>query len=136
MKGFYHGILLNLQFNESDFIENNFNIFAKRKSATNPWILYGIEVGASDVDSSIARIQEAMKGDEPYYAHLYNDEEVIVIFKEKVFRVTPHISSWTEIIEFGRNLGIPQEQLDFWPNRFQDERHYFKKEHYTKKEQT
>jgi hypothetical protein len=25
-------------------------------------------------------------------------------------------------------LGIPKQQLDFWPNRFQDEIHYFEKD--------
>lgn len=67
-----------------------------------------------------------MKSDEPYYAHLYNDNELIVVFKEKVFHVTPHRSTWTPIIEYGRMLHIPESQLTFWPNRFQDETNYFK----------
>lgn len=136
MKKFYHGILLDLQFNEKQFIENNFKIFAKRKGTSNPWVLYGVEITTSNLDSSIAKIQLAMKSDAPYYAHLYNDDEVIVIFKENIFHVTPHISSWNEIVDYGKSLGIPKEQLDFWPNRFQDELHYFKKEDYIKESQT
>ena len=68
-----------------------------------------------------------MKSDKPYYSHFYNDEEMIVIFKDKVFKIKPHISTWTPIIDYGKTLGIPKEQLDFWPNRFQDEIHYFNK---------
>lgn len=46
-------------------------------------------------------------------------------FKEKVFHVKPHVSTWQEVILYGKTLDIPSEQLDFWPNRFQDEAHYF-----------
>jgi len=135
MENFYHGILLDLQFGEDSFIEKNFKIFAKRKSSSNPWILYGIEIGDKNLDDGIAKIQTAMKSDAPYYAHLYNDNEVIVIFKSKVFYVKPHISTWNEIVRYGASLDIPSEQLDFWPNRFQDEIHYFKKEHYIQRTQ-
>lgn len=66
-----------------------------------------------------------MQADGAWYNHLYNDEELIVIFKDKVFHVNPHKSSWGEMLEYGASLSIPTEQLDFWPNRFQDEAHYF-----------
>ena len=71
-----------------------------------------------------------MRSSEPWYAHLYNDEELIVIFKEKVFRVTSHASGWQPIIDYGKSLNIPVSQLTFWPNRFQDEIHYFKPEEF------
>ncbi len=60
-----------------------------------------------------------------WYGHFYNDQELIVVFKDQVFKVAPHKSTWTPIIEYGQTLGIPEDQLDFWPNRFQDEIHYF-----------
>lgn len=66
-----------------------------------------------------------MRSDRIFYNHLYNDEILIVIFKKKIFRVNSHKSSWKEIIEYGLSFDIPIEQLDFWPNRFQDELHYF-----------
>jgi hypothetical protein len=130
MKNFYHGVLLDLQFDEENFIEKNFKIFAKRKSSSNPWVLYGVEINNENLDDGIVKIQTAMKSDAPYYAHLYNDNGVIVIFKNKGFHVKPHISTWDEIVKYGQSLNIPSEQLDFWPNRFQDEIHYFKKEDY------
>ena len=85
----------------------------------------GIEVSRDKVETAITAIQKQMRTDDHFYSHLYVDETVIVIFKDKVFRVTPHISSWTEIKKYGMELGIPEAQLDFWPNRFQDEPHYF-----------
>lgn len=125
----YHGIILNEEFVDPDFVKT-FKFFAKRKSSTNSWILYGIEVKDSQLQEAVSQIQVNIKAGEPYYAHLYNDKEVVVIFKDKVFRVTPHESSWNKIKEFGRTLKIPEDQLDFWPNRFQDERHYFNPEDY------
>ena len=100
----------------------------KRKSSNNDWVLYGIEISDNEIKVVISDIQTNMKSDKPYYAHLYNDNEMIVIFKKKVFKVKPHMSTWNSIIEYGRKLNIPEEQLDFWPNRFQDEIQYFKQE--------
>ena len=123
----WHGILLDMEFSDPNFL-NQFKIFAKRKSKSNPWTLFGIEVVNNEIENVINTLQQHLKIDKPYYAHFYNDEVVIVIFKEKIFRVSSHASTWTQIIEHGKSLNIPEEQLDFWPNRFQDEIHYFNKE--------
>jgi len=123
----WHGIVLDVEFENPNFL-SDFKIFAKRKSKNNPWTLFGIEIDSSNLDESVKNIQENLKTSKPYYAHLYNDKEVIVIFKEKVIKVKPANSTWAPIIEYGKKLNIPEEQLDFWPNRFQDEIHYFNKE--------
>lgn len=118
----YHGIIIDQEFTDKAFPES-FKIFAIKQDGT--WEIYGIEVEDSQLEESIKRIQENMREDEPWYAHLYNNEKLIVIFKNKVFEVKPHAESWKLIVDYGRELNIPEEQLDFWPNRFQDERHYF-----------
>ncbi len=123
----YHGIVLDAEFTDPTYPET-YSVFAKRKSTDSPWMLFGIEISDQDIEKTIADIQKNMKSDEPYYAHLYNDEELIVVFKENVFRVKPHIATWRPIIEYGKTLHIPASQLTFWPNRFQDEIHYFKPE--------
>ena len=122
----YHGIILDLEFTDPSY-PKKLKVFAKRKGTSNEWILYGIAVSEEDIDHTISEIQSNMKSNKPYYAHFYNDSEMIVVFKDKLFKVNPHISTWTSIIEYGKKLGIPKEQLDFWPNRFQDEIHYFNK---------
>lgn len=129
-KNVYHGIILDAEFIDSSYPEK-FKIFAKRKSSDEDWTLYGIEVEEKDLKKTIVAIQKCMKLDQPYYAHFYNDNKLIVIFKDKIFHVSPHISTWNKIIEYGKKLKIPTEQLDFWPNRFQDEAHYFEPEHFT-----
>src|SRR3989344_934830 len=125
----YHGIVLDLEFKDPTFPEK-FKVFAKRKSTTNDWILYGVEIPDKEISQSISKIQENMRDDEPYYAHFYSDNEMLVVFKNKIFKVKPHNSTWRPIINHGRSLNIPEEQLGFWPNRFQDEIHYFKQEDY------
>ena len=123
----YHGIVFDQEFEDPKFPQK-FKVFAKRKSSSGDWLLYGIEVSEEEKDRTISEIQKNMKSNRPFYAHLYNDTDLIVIFKTKVFYVNSHISSWSPVIEYGRKLNIPEEQLDFWPNRFQDEAHYFKRE--------
>lgn len=120
----YHGIILDMAFNDASYPEK-LKVFAKRKSSSNDWVLYGVEVGDDMFDQVVQEIQSNMKSDKPYYSHFYNDEEMVVVFKDKLFNVNPYASTWSPIIEYGKTLGIPAEQLDFWPNRFQDEIHYF-----------
>lgn len=122
----WHGIVLDTEFIDPQ-VTRKYKTFAQRKSKTNPWTLIGIEIQNNQFDNAINEIQTNLKADEPYYVHFYNDDELIVIFKEKVIRVKPDKSTWGPIIAFGETLSIPEAQLDFWPNRFQDEIHYFEK---------
>jgi hypothetical protein len=127
----FHGILVDMAFTDRSYPET-YSIFAQEKSGD--WMLYGIEVPRNNLESAVVSIQTHMRADEPFYAHLYDDEVVVAIFRTRVFRVTPHISSWGDIRHYGMKLNISMEQLDFWPNRFQDEIHYFKRESFVKKE--
>lgn len=118
----FHGILVNLAFTDTSFPEQ-FSIFSQKTAGD--WTLYGIIVEKDNVRDAITGIQSHMRSDENFYAHLYNDDSLIVIFKDRYFEANTHISSWNEIIAYGTGKGIPRGQLDFWPNRFQDEIHYF-----------
>lgn len=127
----WHGIVLDVEFEDSNY-PNQFKIFAKRKSKSNQWTLFGVEVREENFEKVIADIQKNIKIDKPYYAHFYNDESLVVVFKGKVIKVSPHKSTWGEIVVYGKGLDIPEKQLDFWPNRFQDEIHYFDMEDFIK----
>jgi hypothetical protein len=120
----FHGILLDLSFTNREY-PKSFSLFARK--IAGDWGLYGIIVPQDKLEQTIVDIQSRMKTNEPSYNHLYDDERLIVIFKERIFHVTSHASSWNEIERYGVALGIPEQQLDFWPNRFQDEIHYFEK---------
>jgi hypothetical protein len=118
----YHGILINNQFINEDY-PTNFKIFASKQD--DDWTIYGVEINDEELDTIIKDIQINIRLNEPWYCHFYNDDELIIVFKEKIFKVSPHISTWKEIFDYAKTLNIPEHQLDFWPNRFQDERHYF-----------
>ncbi len=123
----YHGIILDLQFVDPAYPEK-FKIFAKKKSSTNDWVIYGVEIEDADIDAVISDIRSNMNAGKPYYAHFYNDQVLIVVFKDKVFRCSPQASSWSEVIDYGASIGVPRVQLDFKPCRFRDEITYFKPE--------
>ena len=123
----WHGILVDSALEDPNY-PNTLKVFAKRTSKSMGWVLYGVEIQGNEFSEVVNKIQSLMKSDKPYYSHFYNDHKVTVIFKDKTFEVTPHISTWKPVIEYGKQLNIPEEQLDFWPNRFQDEIHYFNKE--------
>ncbi len=118
----YHGILVDQEFDNSNFPEK-FKIFSVKHD--DGWKIFGVEISDVELNSTVKEIQKNMKSEQPWYSHLYNDKKLVVVFKNKVFNVEPHKSTWTEVFEYGKSIGIPEMQLDFWPNRFQDEIHYF-----------
>jgi len=130
-KSIWHGILIDKAFVDPAFPET-FVLFAKEKDDPIDWNLYGVEVAGDELEAQILRIQAATRNDKIFYSHLYDDQELIVIFKRKIFRVGCNSSTWGPVVDFGAALGIPAEQLDFWPNRVQDERHYFRPESFIK----
>ena len=72
----YHGIVIDQQFHDPKFI-NQFGIFAKKQDGD--WGIYGIEIEDSQLDQTISDIQQQMKADQPWYAHLYNDQDYFMI---------------------------------------------------------
>ena len=114
----YHGILVDEGFEDKDFVKR-FKVLGSKKSEDNPWTLYRIKVPAGDLQRAIKLIQKNIKLG--YYAHLYRGNELIVVFRHKVFRVTPEESTWGSVIAYGLSVGIPPEQLDMKPCRFEDE---------------
>lgn len=94
----YHFILIDQEFTDHGFPET-FNIFAQKQDGS--WKIYGVEVPKDSLERSIADIQKNMKAG-TWYAHGYNENELIVIFKEKIFRVKPEPSEWDEIVEYGK----------------------------------
>jgi hypothetical protein len=74
----------------------------------------------------IGRLQENMSESllflpQEYYAHFYRGTELIVVFRNRVFRVNTDRGTWQEAIAYGKALGIAGRQLDFAPCRVEDE---------------
>ena len=56
-----------------------------------------------------------------FYCHFYRNDELIIVFRERVFRTSTQKTTWTEAIDYGKSIGIPAGQLDFIPNKMSDE---------------
>ena len=87
------------------------------------WTLLKVGIEAKSISQVIREIQPNLLTENgvPYYAHFYNDEELIVVFPEKVFHVSPDKNSWRDAISYGESLGVPRAELDFRPCRFREE---------------
>ena len=114
----YHGIIVDKsQYDESIFTELK---ILGSKTSSQGWILYKIEVSPEEIDKTIRKLQQNMVLGS-FYCHFYRNAELIVVFKEKIFRITPDKLTWKEVIEYGKSLRIPEKQLDFHPCKIEDE---------------
>ncbi len=118
----YHGILIDQEFKDPSF-PKTYPIFANKQIGS--WHIYGIKIENSEIEREIQKIQSQMKPNGNWYAHFYNNEKLIIVFKNKTFNIKPDSSTWKPAIEYGRKLGISEKQLDFHPSKFQSEREYF-----------
>ncbi len=58
-----------------------------------------------------------------WYAHFWKDQRLVVVFRGEKFEFKSRDkSTWKEAVEYGKSVGIPEEQLDFptnyipWPS--------------------
>ncbi len=121
----YHGIIVNISQRDRS-IFGRLEIIGARRLLCGLLILYKVRVGADQIDELIKDVQENMARGilfkkQEFYAHFYRNDELIIVFRDRVFRVSTGRASWEEAREYGRRLGIVEKQLDFIPNRFEDE---------------
>ncbi|KXK08268.1 MAG: hypothetical protein QY330_03345 [Candidatus Dojkabacteria bacterium] len=119
----YHAIVLRSSLSDYSTLEDQYLPFAYVKSENGSQNILALEVKPSEKDQFISKLQKEIKAG-PYYAHLYNDSELIVVFKEKSF-VVANPDEIIPVWEYARSLNIPEEQLDFQPASFAEEEDYF-----------
>ena len=116
----YHGIIVR----EGIRDQANFGSMKilGQKTGRN-WTLLKIGIQPRSLTSVISEIRANLLFEKgvPYYAHLYRDNELIVAFPAKVFRISPDKKSWREAVSYGKSLKIPLNELDFKPCRIEDE---------------
>lgn len=71
-----------------------------------------------EVDVSKEQAEEFSKylNDDPWYVHFWepDSDDILVIFKNKIFTIKhSQKETWADAVEYGKSLGIPEEQLDF-----------------------
>ena len=112
----YHGIIVDVSQKEQS-IFNRLKILSRK--IDGDWTLYKIELSPKEKDPIINELQKNLiKG---FYFHIYKDNELIAVFKDKIFKVKTDKSTWKEIIEYGKSINILEEQLDFSPCKIKDE---------------
>lgn len=117
----WHGIIVDKSLQDPRII-NDFKILGQKIADDDPndiWTLYRIEVKMHQIDRVIKRVQQNLK--EGWYVHFYKDKNLIVVFKDRIFRVTTNPETWKTILLYGKSLHIPADQLDFFPCSEEDE---------------
>lgn len=80
----------------------------KMKSEEVDWTEHIIEVPDSEISKVVSWFEIHLK--DSWYSHFVKDNELIVIYKNKNFKLHTN-SSFIEVIEYGRKQHIPEEQL-------------------------
>jgi len=116
----YHGLLVEEGLTDLSVLKSVTLLGRKRG---REWSLLRVGLKGRLLPTVIERLQASLRVESgvPFYAHFYRLNQLIVIFPDKVFRLTPEKATWTEVVAYGRSVGIPVEQLDFAPCKFEDE---------------
>ncbi len=98
---------------EDNRILNDLNIIGfKISNDENPadrWHLYTVKVTKDDIQKFSKYIKPGK-----WYIHFWNDNDVIAVFKDKIFEFKyDNKETWKNACDYGRSLGIPEEQLNF-----------------------
>jgi hypothetical protein len=75
------------------------------------WILHNVSLD----EDHIPELSRSLNNG-PWYIHIWyqGEDDVKVIYKDKIFDIKfSDKSTWTDAVEHGKTLGIPEEQLDF-----------------------
>ena len=116
----YHGIVIKQGFQDSSLLDT-LRILGRKQAGA--WTLLRIGVTRSSFERTVRRVQRNLRSENgvPFYAHFYLPGELVVVFPQKVFRCRPGKATWSRAVNYGRSVGIPAEELDFRPCRFEDE---------------
>lgn len=121
----YHGQVVGLSQRDKR-IFRTLKVIGRRKILWGAITVFKIEVPAADLEQVIRRLQENMSTkvlfiSQEFYAHFYRGSQLVIVFRDRVFRATTDRTTWTTAIAHGREMGIRERQLDFSPCRFEDE---------------
>jgi hypothetical protein len=114
----YHGIIIKEGLKDPSILRQ-MEILGTKK--TGEWTLLRVEVNENRINEIIRIVERNLLTKPVYYAHFYRNEELIVVFPKKIFHLTPNKKTWKPAIEYGKSMGVPEDELDFKPCRFEEE---------------
>ena len=118
----FHGVVVEKSLKEGIVCEDLFKVISMHKSSS--WGIKIVELNEDEFDEKISKLQECMD-EGTWYEHFYNNSDnLVVVFKEKVFKISKSKDTWQEMLEYGKALEIAEEQLNIFPLDFEDEEGY------------
>ncbi len=107
----YTGIIVEESLDDNRLL-NELNVRKIRITGhTNPadrWHMYEVDVTKEEIQE----LSKHIIGD--WYMHFWKETDVIAIFKNKVFEFNyENKNTWNKVLEYGRSLGLPEDELDF-----------------------
>lgn len=116
----YHGIVVEESLQDPAVLKT-VKVLGRKRG--RDWTLIRVGVGSHQLPMVVDRVKRSLRivNGVPFYAHFYRADELVVVFPDRVFHLTPVKKTWGPAVAHGRSAGIPLEQLDFAPCRFEDE---------------
>ena len=116
----YHGIIIEQSLRDRSILDN---IRILGKKSGKKWTMLRGLVRDDRLENFLKLVQANLLTENkvPYYAHFYNQQDLIAIFPDRVFYLKPDKKTWGPAVRYGKTLGISERELDFKPCRFEDE---------------
>ncbi|MBN1532921.1 MAG: hypothetical protein JXA20_09685, partial [Spirochaetes bacterium] len=107
----YHGIIVSLSQRDRSIFKR-LEIVGRKRVLFGLVTLYKVRVRHEALEAVIRELQGNMARGVlfrrmEFYAHFYREHELVIVFREKTFAVSPDPATWTGALAFGRTLGIP-----------------------------
>ena len=111
----FYGIVIEQSLADPAFVET-LDVVHRKQDPNGSWVFLLVRIASDRLFSELERIREALADDQPWYAHFFSGEKIAVVFPDAIISMTTDAASWEAAIAHGLTLGIPREQLDFWPH--------------------
>ena len=113
----WHGILVATGFIGEEIV-HKINVIGV--TTGGHWMLMKIEAHEDELEELTDVVQRCMKDN--FYTHFYNESgDLKVVFKDRIFDIKSDKNTWKEAVNHGLRIGIPKEQMYFYPHKFEDE---------------
>lgn len=78
------------------------------------WTFIEFSVKAEDTEALANALSEGLRGEGGWYCNFNSDDEVVVVFSDRVFRYQAGDHAAREEVEqYARSMGVPESQLDW-----------------------
>src|SRR5438034_5943604 len=69
------------------------------------WTVLLVRIPASELDRELETLRSNLDRTEPWYAHFFREDELVVVFDDQVFWVSTDPATWGATVQHGRERG-------------------------------